>query len=180
MPSANTFLPIPTLRLLDPDQDAEALHAVFGDPASCRFLPRPAQATVDDTRTLLRQWTDGYEDTSWVTVDALGRATARIALYAPQPGVWEAACMVVPAARGQGLALRALPHALDWVFTHKRPRRIAADVDPDNVASLRTFERLGFQVEGRLRASWATHIGIRDSIVLSLLPGDPRPWRVAP
>lgn len=171
------FLPTPPMRLLDPDGDAEALHAVFGDEESARFLPRPAQPSVADTRALLREWTVGYEDVSWVTLDTAGRATGRIALYQPQPGVWEAACMIVPAARGQGLAVRALPPALEYVFATKNPRRIAADVDPDNVASLKVLERLGFQIEGRLRASWHTHIGIRDSIVLSLLPDDPRPWR---
>lgn len=174
------FLPTPRMRALDPDRDAEALHALLGDPASCRYFPRPACASVEETRAQLHRWTDGHEDTSWVTEDAAGRATGRIALYSPEDGVWNTACMVVPAARGQRLALRALPVAIDRVFEAKRPRRIFADIDPDNVASIRTFERLGFQREGHLRATFLTHIGVRDSLIWSLLPTDPRPWRVAP
>ncbi len=52
-----------------------------------------------------------------------------------------------------------------------------ADVDPDNTASARVFEKLGFQLEGRLRGEWDVHIGIRDSLIFGLLRDDPRPWR---
>lgn len=171
------FLPVPPMRLLDPDRDAVALHAILGDEQSCRYLTRPAFATVEETREQLRRWTIGWEDTSWVTVDERDQATGRISLYAPSEGAWEAACLIVPSARGTGLARRALPDALDYVFEHKGARRIAADIDPDNLPSLRTFEALGFQLEGRLRATWSTHLGIRDTLLMSLLPGDPRPWR---
>jgi hypothetical protein len=27
------------------------------------------------------------------------------------------------------------------------------------------------------RANWKTHIGVRDSLILSLIDIDPRPWR---
>lgn len=174
------FSPAPRMRALDPDGDAEALHAIFGDPESCRFLARPAFETVDQTRSQLRRWTVGHEDTSWATVDETGRATGRIALYMPQEGVWEAACAIVPAARGRQLARRALPHALEFVFATKAPRRIQVDIDPENLASIRTFEQLGFHWEGRLRATFATHLGVRDSVVMSLLPDDLRPWRPSP
>lgn len=60
---------------------------------------------------------------------------------------------------------------------HAGPWRIFADVDPDNLASIRTFEQLGFRHEGVLRGNWETHIGVRDSVILGLLRSDPRPWR---
>ncbi|MNC99893.1 hypothetical protein D3C83_183340 [compost metagenome] len=63
------------------------------------------------------------------------------------------------------------------MFEKKGARRIVADIDPDNRTSIRTFERLGFKLEGRLRSEWEMHIGIRDSLIYGLLRDDPRPWR---
>ena len=34
------------LRPIDPEKDGPALHAIFGDEDSCRFMTRPAAATV--------------------------------------------------------------------------------------------------------------------------------------
>lgn len=163
---------------LDPDEHAEALHAVFGDEESCLYLPRPAFATVAETAAQIRRWNEGFEDTSWAIEDtASGACLGRIQSFSQEGGVWELACMVVPAGRGRRLAERALQHAVDITFERKGARRIFADVDPDNVACVRTFERLGFTLEGRLRAAWITHIGVRDSLIFSMIEGDPRPWR---
>jgi hypothetical protein len=56
-------------------------------------------------------------------------------------------------------------------------RRITADIDPDNGASIRVFETLGFTLEARLRGEWEMHIGVRDTLIYGLLRDDDRPWR---
>lgn len=166
------------LRALDPDRDGEALHAIWGDEESCRYMTGPAHGAVAQTVALLKQWTAGNENTSWAIVERPdGEALGRVALYTEGRDVWEAACMVVPAARGRGLAARALARAIDHVFEKHGARRIVADIDPDNAASIRTFETLGFAREGLLRANWKTHIGVRDSVIMGLVDTDPRPWR---
>lgn len=166
------------LRPLDPVRDGPALHAVFGDEASCLYMPGPAFASVEETVARLVTWTTGCEDTSWaVALEPDGPAVARVSIYPRDRAVWECACMVVPAARGARVAARALAPAIDYVFETKGARRIFADVDPDNTPSARTFERLGFQREGRLRGTWETHLGLRDSLIFGLLATDPRTWR---
>lgn len=166
------------LRPLDPVRDGAALHAIFGDEESCRYMAGPACATVAETIRMLRKWTEGCEETSWAVVDAPGGpALGRVALIPRGRDIWEAACMIAPAARGRGLAARALSLVIDEAFETRGARRIFADVDPDNAASIRVFERLGFAREGLLRANWLTHIGARDSLILGLLKTDPRPWR---
>ena len=163
------------LRSLDPVRDGAALHAIFGDEASCTYMAGPAVHSVAETIELLQQWTAGCEDTSWAVVDHEdGPALGRVALFTAGRNVWEAACMIVPAARGRRRAERALAQAIERVFEEKGARRIFADVDPDNRASIRTFERLGFRREGVLRGNWETHIGVRDSVILGLLRNDPR------
>ena len=56
-------------------------------------------------------------------------------------------------------------------------RRIFADVDPDNAASVKLLRSLGFQEEGRLRQEWETHLGIRDSLIFGLLGEE---WAAGP
>lgn len=167
------------LRPIDPVRDGPSLHAIFGDEESCRYMAEPALATVAETIALLRRWTVGHEDCSWAVCDrADGEALGRVALIPRGPEVWEAACMICPAARGRRLAERALARVLEEAFVARGARRIYADIDPDNLPSVRTFERLGFRLEGRLRASWKTHLGVRDSLIYGLLASDPRPWNV--
>lgn len=166
------------LRPLDPTRDGEALHAIFGDESSSTYMTGPAYKTAAETIENLKKWTAGVEDTSWAVVDTEdGPALGRVSLFTRGRDVWEAACMIVPSARGRNLAARALAPAIDYVFDTKGARRIFADIDPDNLPSIRTFEKLGFRHEGVLRGNWETHIGVRDSVILGLLRDDPRPWR---
>ncbi len=167
------------VRPIDPDADGPALHALFGDEESCRFLTRPASPSVADTIAMLREWMGQGDDINWVIADtADGPALGRVSIYPRgKNNVWEAACMIAPAARGRNLAARALALALEAAFETLGARRIMADIDPDNDASIRVFERLGFVLEGRLRGEWDVHIGIRDSLIYGLLRDDPRPWR---
>ena len=166
------------LRSLDPDRDGPALHTIWGDEESCTYMTGPAFATIAETVALMREWNKGFEETTWAIVEAPdGPALGRIALIPRGRDIFEAACMVCPAGRGRNLAARALAIAIDEAFEKRGARRIFADVDPDNIASLRVFERLGFMREGVARANWKTHIGVRDSVILSLIDTDPRAWR---
>jgi RimJ/RimL family protein N-acetyltransferase len=166
------------LRILDPERDGEALHAIFADEESCRFMSDPPTANVAETTRKLREWSRGCAETCWALLDRDGgEALGRIAMIPRGRDIWEAACMIVPAARGRGLAPKALSLAIDHAFEKRGARRVFADVDPENGASIRVFEKLGFQREGIARANWKTHIGVRDSLILSLIESDPRPWR---
>lgn len=54
-------------------------------------------------------------------------------------------------AQGQGLMTEALEAILDWGFAHMALNRIEAQVHPQNLASLRLLERMGFVREGLSR-----------------------------
>ncbi|GJL96113.1 MAG: hypothetical protein DHS20C05_25180 [Hyphococcus sp.] len=168
----------PLLRPLDPERDGEALHAIFGDEECCRYMPDPAVARPEDTVAMLKKWNEGTEDTTWAIVDEPeGVALGRMTMIPRGDKIWEVGIMVVPSAHGRGLATGAVAQGLDVVFDKHQARRIYADVDPDNIASRRIFEKLGFQHEGVFRAAWDTHIGVRDSDIFSLIDTDPKNWR---
>src|SRR5262245_28678130 len=78
-------------------------------------------------------------------------------------------------ARGHGICTRALRvrarHGLDDLEL----QRLQLITDPDNLASQRVAEKVGFQREGVLRAHLRHADGrIRDSLMFSLLPGELR------
>lgn len=75
---------------------------------------------------------------------------------------------------GRGIAKEAACAILDWGFRELALRRVAASVDPDNAASIRVLESLGFRHEGTLREH--LHSGGRtfDSRIYGLLA---REWQ---
>ena len=164
------------LRTLNPETDGVALHEIFGDEKSCRYLPNPATSSIAETVAQLVAWDASHLETCWVIVeDRDGPALGRISFIPRKEKVWEAAVMLTPSAQGKGLATRALSEAITIMFENQGARRLYADIDPDHTASLALFDRLGFQKEGYFREEWETHIGVRDAVMLALLRTDPRP-----
>jgi len=73
---------------------------------------------------------------------------------------------------GQGYMHEALRAFLHFGFTELALNRIEADIDPRNVASARSLERLGFLREGMLRQRWIVEGEISDSALYGLLQSD--------
>jgi [ribosomal protein S5]-alanine N-acetyltransferase len=56
-----------------------------------------------------------------------------------------------PQVQGRGYMREALRACLDWGFENMQLNRIEAQVHPENAASIRSVERMGFKREGLLR-----------------------------
>src|SRR5512140_2356019 len=153
--------------------DATALFAAYGDDEVCTYWSRAAYASVDETAKAVA-W-EIENGMSWAVVDATqsggesGPAVGRVSLFrARSAGVLEAGIIFARAAWGRGHARAALDAAVQHGFA-TGAHRIFADIDPDNAASLRLFERAGFVREGFLRKAWRTHLGLRDSVIVARL-----------
>ena len=86
---------------------------------------------------------------------------------------------LAPEHQGRGLASEAVGALVDRLFEHG-VHRIAATLDPDNVASARLVERLGFRYEGRLREASYARGGWTDDECYAVLPTDRRNWLSRP
>jgi len=75
---------------------------------------------------------------------------------------------------GQGFMREALTAAVDYAFGSMGLRRLEADTDPRNAASVRALERLGFAREGLMRERWQVGDEISDTLFMGLLA---REWR---
>jgi RimJ/RimL family protein N-acetyltransferase len=157
------------LRALQPG-DAEALHPTLSDPKSMTWWSHPPLESLADTRAHLERNATAPGWRTWVFAPwEGGAALGFVSVGEKRNGPCELGYLIAPECRGSGLAREAVSGVLDHLFGMEGRRRVFADTDPDNMASRRLLERLGFTLEGRLRAEWETHIGVRDSLIYGLL-----------
>jgi RimJ/RimL family protein N-acetyltransferase len=155
------------LRLRTPD-DAEALHPAYADPEMMRWWSSAPHDTIEQTRAHLLQEAPGWR--CWaITLKDSDRAIGFVAAGEKRQGnVSEVGYMLLREHWGSGIAAEAVARVIDRMFAEGQ-RRVFADTDPDNLASRRLLERLGFRLEGVLRGEWETHIGVRDTALYGLL-----------
>ena len=159
--------------------DADALHAVFADVHAMRWWSHAPHTAVEQTRARHAGNLSAADWRMWaITYAGEDRAIGTLTAHEKrQGGVAEIGYSLVRAHWGKGLAREAVSALLDQLFWVEGYRRAFADTDPDNAASNRLLEALGFRCEGHLRAEWDTHIGVRDSLIWGLLRNE---WRPAP
>jgi RimJ/RimL family protein N-acetyltransferase len=123
-----------------------------------------------------RQWgrADKGEGLSLAIADAgSGEALGLVALlFRRPPGTAEIGYWLIERARGRRLAPRAVALVARWAVADAGLARVEALVDPENVASQRVLERVGFTREGRLRSYLVFGTERVDALIYSLLPTD--------
>jgi RimJ/RimL family protein N-acetyltransferase len=162
--------------------DTDALYEIFSDPQAMRYWSAPAYAARAEAERLLAEIHECFHAKSlfqWgvalktgdviigtTTLFQLDERNRRAEIgYILNRRFWGAGYM--------NEALRAL---LEFAFEKMDLRRIEADVDPRNAASVRALERLGFQREGCLRERWQVGGEIQDALFYGLLR---REWKKA-
>jgi ribosomal-protein-alanine N-acetyltransferase len=160
------------LRPRRPD-DAEALHEIYSDVSLMRWWSHGPHATLDETRTRMAEKSPDWRCWS-ITQQGDDTAIGFVAAVEKRQGnVTEIGYALARAHWGSGIAAEAVTRLIDEIFAEGQ-RRVYADTDPDNAASRALLERLGFKLEGYLRAEWETHIGVRDTTLYGLLREE---WR---
>ncbi|MCQ8279503.1 GNAT family N-acetyltransferase [Acetobacteraceae bacterium KSS8] len=153
--------------------DADALFPTMADPEAMRWWSRAPFVHVGELRDHFTP-SDGSPWRSWAILrtgedDAIGVVSAG----RKREGVSEIGYLLSRDAQGRGYAREAVAMLIDRLIAEGH-RRVFADTDPENRSSIALLTRLGFTLEGRLRAEWRTHIGVRDSLIYGLLAEE---WR---
>lgn len=149
--------------------DAAALFAAHGDAETHHYWSGPAHQSVEETADYIAATLALPGAHVWAVTESGGEALGRIGLFVEREGVGDIGVIMRREATGRGLASKALKLVEDYAFGVLALHRLAADIDPDNSASLSLFLRAGFQREGLLRGNWKTHLGIRDSVIMGKL-----------
>lgn len=157
------------------EDDVPALVEACNDPEIPRWIPViPSPYTEEDGLAFVRGEIRPAEHSLAITLDGVVAGAIGMGVnsenYQGRIGYWVAA-----SARGRGVCTRALRLLSRWGLDELDLQRLDLITDPDNVASQRVAEKVGFQREGVLRAHLRYPDGrIRDSVMFSLLPGELR------
>jgi RimJ/RimL family protein N-acetyltransferase len=150
------------------EADAEALYTAMADVQTMRWWSRAPFGSVEELRGYFAP-SDGSGWRSWAIVrTGEEQAIGFVSAGRKREGVSEIGYFLARDAHGQGYAREAVALLIDNLLADG-DRRIFADTDPDNSASIGLLTALGFTLEGQLRAEWQTHIGVRDSLIYGLL-----------
>jgi RimJ/RimL family protein N-acetyltransferase len=156
--------------------DVPAIVAACNDPEIQHWIPViPRPYTEEDARAFIRGEVAGIGARQFAitengaVVGSIGLGVNE-SLHNAAIGYW---CAVE--ARGRGLTTRALRLLSRYALDELAVERLELITDPDNVASQRVAEKVGFRREGVLRSHLLHPDGRRrDSVMFSLLPGELR------
>lgn len=153
--------------------DAPSLHIALADKPNMMWWSSAPHASVAETEAYIT-WNASEDEGHfcWAITEQDDLALGWVILIPKREGVFEIGYMLRPDYGGRGLAREAALAAIGYGFSSLGLRRIFADIDPDNAASIRLVDALGFKREGYFREEWETHIGVRDSVIYALLAKD--------
>lgn len=137
------------LRTARPD-DLDAIHAVLSDPEATAFWSTPPHTNRAETEAWLAGMIANGPDNPDFVVERDGVVIGKAGFFAlPEIGY-----ILHPDHWGHGFAGEAAQAAIDHVFATTDLETLTADVDPENAASIRLLERLGFVRTGFAERTW--------------------------
>ena len=153
----------------------DALYRIFSHPQVARYWGAPALANRDAAAALLAEIQENFRKRTsmkWgvaeletdqiigtVTLFNLNFDNKRAEIgYGLDYNYWR-----------KGYVTEALDALLSYAFDVLQLHRLEADVDPRNLGSIRTLEKMGFQREGLMRERWQVNGEIQDALFYGLL-----------
>ena len=156
------------------NEDAAALFEIHSNPEVMRYWSTPpmqhlgeAEARVKLVRGHAAAGT-GFEQRE----DTRVIGTLSLFRFDQQNDRAEIGYVLGRAFWGKGFMHEALTALIEFAFGAMELRRLEADTDPRNGASIRALERLGFAREGLLRERWVVAGVVSDSLLFGLLRRD--------
>ncbi|MGW0641409.1 GNAT family N-acetyltransferase [Streptomyces badius] len=156
--------------------DARAFFSAYEDEETRRWhTHRPS------TVAQVEEWFDGYRQDwerekgcHWAVARDSGEVLGRMALRGVDfaDGVANAAYWVLPAARGAGIASRALAAVSAWALDDIGFHRLELDHSTRNEASCRVATKAGYLLEGTKRSSAVHDDGRHDMHLHARIRGD--------
>lgn len=144
--------------------DLEAMHAVLSNPRATRWWSTPPHETLEQTAGWLNGMIAHGAGQPDFVVELDGRVVGKAGFFElPEVGY-----ILHPDVWGRGLATEAVAAAVDHVFTTREVDVLTADVDPENAASIRLLERLGFTKTGSAQRTWNVGGVWKDSLYYGL------------
>jgi [ribosomal protein S5]-alanine N-acetyltransferase len=163
--------------------DARAVLEVLQDEEVCRFYNLTPLVDIEQARHIIASRRERFESGQgirWAIATPEDNVVIGSCGYVHWAREWRKAELGYDLARswwGQGLMTEALAEIIRYGFERMGLNRIEALVVPENVASLRVLEKLGFSREGLLREVGYWKGAHHDLALMALLE---REWAAEP
>lgn len=156
------------------EDDAQAVYDACQDPEILYWIPLiPRPYTLDVARAFVTDSLGLGPYQFAITEDDL--VVGSIGMRISEPKTGHIGYWCARDARGRGVTTRALRLLCQYALGELNIDRLELITDPDNRASQRVAEKVGFRREGVLRSQMLHPDGRRrDSVIFSLLPGELR------
>lgn len=172
------ILTTPRLRLRQfRADDTEAMHDCFAHPEAMRFWNTPVHTKAIETERVVQRLIDCTPSyyRFWAVADAASDRCLGLVNY--HDGHIRSKRVAIgyiidPAHQRQGLATEAVTAMLDFCFGELNLHRAQAFIHPDNTASRKLIEKLGFRCEGLLRDNLRVGEDWRDDLLYARLATD--------
>ncbi|HMP63511.1 MAG TPA: GNAT family N-acetyltransferase [Phenylobacterium sp.] len=158
--------------------DLEPMHEILGSATAMAFWSTLPHVKLEETRL----WLDGMMATradDFIVETKAGEVIGKVGFWA-DPGLGST---LHPAAQGRGSPQGAVSAVIARASRDRGLTEATADVDPNNTASRRLLERLGFVVVGSaqktylLGHTWADSLYLRCTRQTFTGPMTPWTWR---
>jgi ribosomal-protein-alanine N-acetyltransferase len=179
-PIPHPILSTPRLRLRQfRAEDSDAMHQCFASPEAMRFWNQLVHTKRIETERVVRRLMDCTPSyyRFWAVADArTDRCLGMVNYHDGHIRNKRVAIgyIVDPAHHGKGIATEAVSAMLDFCFGELGLHRVQALIHPDNTASRKLVEKLGFRCEGLLRENLRVGDSWRDDTLYALLEADRR------
>lgn len=104
-------------------------------------------------------------------IDVDGEAVGSASLFNVDPigRHAEVGIALASGARGRGIGTEAMRQLVEWAFVRDNLRRVHLQVIASNAGAIRSYEKCGFQVEGRMREHAWVRGRYEDLVMMGLL-----------
>jgi len=159
-------------------EDSRDIFFIRSNDEVMRFLDTTRHITIEDSLKMLVTVEESYKNKTginWAIIEKLSgtfigyfgfwriipeHCRAEIG-YALKPEFW-----------GKGIMTETLITMIKFGFKGLRLHSIEANVNPDNIASIRVLEKTGFRKEAYFRENYLYNNKFLDSVIYSLLEKD--------
>jgi ribosomal-protein-alanine N-acetyltransferase len=163
------------------ETDAPSLLAIFSDARFMQFGTTPPWASMNEARTMINRDIKAMASGERIRL-GIERIEDDALIGICTLFDWDKECRsaevgygLIPNAWGRGYMQEALVALLDYGFSELNLNRVKADIDPRNIGSAKSLERVGFTKEGHLRENCIVNGELTDSALYGLLR---REWKV--
>lgn len=158
--------------------DAEQMYILRSDEQAMNFLDRPRAKSIDDAKALITKMDEAIKNNVGITWAITLKGDDRLIGTA---GIWrivkenhrgEVGYMILPDHWKKGLMTEALSAVVKFGFDTLNLHSLEADLNPENIASAKLLEKLGFRKEAHFIENYFFEGKFIDSLIYSKLnPG---------